>query len=121
MLKYLPHRNSTIPGSAIYSAVVFFGVINIIFARQIEEVRSCLMAFLNIIPPERHLFERALNQLKGARVLTIADAANLVNYGVMIGLVIKDDKVDFEVNHTVAKSEQLEISAQLVRLAKEGI
>lgn len=95
--------------------------IKILRTRKIEEVRSCHIAFLNIIPPERHLFELALNQIKGARVLTIADAADVVSYGVMIGLVIDDDRVGFEVNHTVAKSAKLEISAQLLRLAKEVI
>ena len=82
-------------------------------------MRSCHIAFLNIIPPEQYLFERALKQIKGTKVLTIADAANVVNFGVMIGLVIEDDKVGFKVNHTVAKTEQLVISAQLLRLAKE--
>lgn len=95
--------------------------ITIVRTKQIEEVKSCHIAFLNIIPPERYLFERALNKIKGTKVLTIADAANVIKFGVMIGLVIEDDKVGFEVNHTMAKSEQLEISAQLLRLAKDVI
>ncbi len=62
-----------------------------------------------------------MNKIKGTKVLTIADASNAVNFGVMIGLVIEDDKVGFEINHTAAKSEQLVISAQLLKLAKEVI
>lgn len=95
--------------------------IKIVRTKEIEEVKTCHIAFLNIIPPEQYLFERALNQIKGTRVLTIADAKNVVNYGVMIGLVIEDDRVGFKINHTVAKSEQLEISSQLLKLAKEVI
>lgn len=93
----------------------------VVRTKKIEEVRSCHIAFLNIIPPEQYLFERALKQIKGKKVLTIADAENVVHFGVMIGLVIEDDKIGFKVNHTVAKAEQLEISAQLLRLAKEVI
>lgn len=96
-------------------------VIKIVRTIKINEVKSCHIAFLNIVPPEQYLFERALNTIKGTRVLTIADAKDVVNYGVMIGLVIEDDRVGFKVNHTMAKSEQLEISAQLLKLAKDVI
>ena len=96
--------------------------IQVIRTQLIEDVKSCHIAFLNIIPPERHLFELALRKIKGAHnVLTIADANNVVSFGVMIGLVIEDDKVGFKVNHTVAKASDFEISAQLLRLAKEVI
>ena len=95
--------------------------IKIVRTKKIEEVRSCHIAFLNIIPPEQRLFERALREIKGANVLTIADADNVVKFGVMIGLVIDDEKVGFNVNHTVAKASKLEISSQLLSLAKEVI
>ena len=74
-----------------------------------------------IIPPERHLFEKAHNKIKSAKVLTIADADNVVKFGVMIGLLINEDKVGFQINHTVAKSSGLEISSKLLKLAKEVI
>ncbi|MGB5395819.1 MAG: YfiR family protein [Gammaproteobacteria bacterium] len=87
----------------------------------IDDVRSCHIAFLNIIPPERHLFKQALNKIQGANVLTVADAANVVDFGVMIGMRIDGNKVGFEVNHTAAKASDLEISAKLLVLAKEVI
>lgn len=89
--------------------------------RKVEEVRSCQIAYLNMQSPGRHLFERGLNQIKATRVLTTADATGVINYEVMIGWVVEDDKSGFEVNHTVAKSEQLEVSAQLLRLAREVV
>ena len=95
--------------------------IRIVRTQLIDEVSTCHIAFLNIKPPERHLFEKALNKIKNAKVLTIADADNVVNFGVMIGLLITDDKVGFEINHTVAKSSGLEISSKLLKLAKEVI
>jgi len=95
--------------------------ITIIRTQIIEEVRSCHLVFLNIIPPKQHLFERALTKLNKTHVLTISDANDAVKYGVMIELNITDNKVAFKVNHTAAKSSDLKISAKLLRLAKEVI
>lgn len=85
----------------------------------IEQVKTCHIAFLNIIPPERHLFERALKKLNGASVLTVSDAPGVVDFGVIIGLRIDNNKVAFDVNHTVALASNLEISAKLLQLAGE--
>lgn len=93
-------------------------IIKVIRTRSIEEVKSCHIAFLNIIPPERRLYARALRDIEGANVLTISDAEGVVGFGVMIGLKIDNDKVAFDVNHTVAKASEIEISAKLLRLAK---
>ena len=95
--------------------------ISVVRTQLIDDVKSCQIAFLNIIPPERHLFRQALNKIQGANVLTVADAANVVDFGVMIGMRIDDNKVGFEVNHTAAKASDLEISAKLLMLAKEVI
>ncbi|MBT8119646.1 MAG: YfiR family protein [Gammaproteobacteria bacterium] len=93
--------------------------IRVIRTQKIDEVRSCHIAFLNIIPPERYLFERALKKIDGTHVLTVSDARNVTEFGVMIGLSINDDKIAFDVNHTMALASDLEISAKLLRLARE--
>ena len=92
--------------------------IKVIRTRSIEDVKSCHIAFLNIIPPERRLFARALRDIEGTSVLTISDAEGVIDFGVMIGLKIDNDKVAFDVNHTVAKASNIGISAKLLRLAK---
>ncbi len=93
--------------------------IKVIKTKLIEEVKSCHIVFLNIIPPERRLFAGALQAIKGSHVLTIADAKNVVDFGVMIGLKFDNDKIAFDVNHTIAKASDIEISAKLLRLAQE--
>lgn len=93
--------------------------IKIVRTKLIEEVKSCHIAFLNIIPPERRLFVRALKEIQDTNVLTIADAANVIDFGVMIGLKINNDKVAFDVNHTIARASDIKISAKLLRLAQE--
>ena len=95
--------------------------IKIVRTQLIKDVRSCHIAFLNIIPPERRMFKWALRQIKGSNVLTVSDAANVTDFGVMIGLVIKNNKVAFNVNHSEAKSSDLVISSKLLRLAREVI
>lgn len=92
--------------------------IKVIRTRSIDEVKSCHIAFLNIIPPVRRLFARALQDIEGANVLTVSDAEDVIDFGVMIGLKLDNDKVAFDVNHTVAKASNIEISAKLLRLAK---
>lgn len=95
--------------------------IKIVRTQLIEEVKLCHIVFLNIIPPERHLFERALNKLKGTNVLTIADADNVVDFGVMIGLEIENNKIGFKVNGNTVQDSELKISSQLLTLAKDVI
>ena len=92
--------------------------IEVVRTKAINDVKSCHIAFLNIIPPERRLFARALRDIQGASVLTISDAEGVIDFGVMIGLRIDNDKVAFDVNHTVAKASNIGISAKLLRLAK---
>jgi len=93
--------------------------IRVFRTKNIDEIKTCHIAFLNIIPPERHLFERALKKINGMHVLTVADAENVTDFGVMIGLRISNDKIAFDVNHTVAQASNLEISAKLLRLASQ--
>ena len=68
---------------------------------------------------KHHLFQQALNKINGANVLTVSDAANVIDFGVMISLRIDNNKVAFDVNNTVAQASNLEISAKLLRLARE--
>lgn len=93
--------------------------ITVVRTKLIDEVRTCHIAFLNIIPPDRYLFERALKKISGSHVLTISDAPYVTDFGVMIGMRINDDKIAFDVNHTVAQASKLEISAKLLKLAGE--
>jgi hypothetical protein len=85
----------------------------------IEDVRSCHIVYLNIIPPERHLYEQALKEINGSNVLTVSDASNVIDFGVMIGMNITNNKISFDVNHNATTATDLVISAKLLRLARE--
>lgn len=52
-------------------------------------------------------------------VLTISDVPGFARSGGMIGLVVVDNKVRFEINLSAVNKSQLKISSQLLSLAKE--
>jgi uncharacterized protein DUF4154 len=50
--------------------------------------------------------------------LTVSDIDNFVEAGGMIGLVINDSKVQFEINAAAAQHANLQLGAQLMKLAR---
>lgn len=64
---------------------------------------------------------KAIKSLEGKPVLTIGDTAKFVDAGGMIGLVLADKKVKFEVNNGAAKKAALSISSKLLKMALRTI
>lgn len=66
--------------------------------------------------------ERRVNNLLGAAasapVLTISDLDEFAEYGGMIGLTLRDDRVNFTINLTSTRAAGLKPSAQLLRLGR---
>lgn len=63
----------------------------------------------------------ALKQTANAAVVTISDSNDFVSSGGIIGFVIKNDKVRFEINQKAARQKGIRISAQLLKLAIEVV
>jgi len=61
---------------------------------------------------------RALGAIKGRPVLTVADTPGFAERGVVINLYVDQGKVRFEINVDAAKRAQLDISSQLLKLAR---
>lgn len=59
-----------------------------------------------------------LNIFHERPILTISDAPDFIRSGGMIGLIMVDNKVRFEINQAAALSEGLKISSQLLSLAR---
>lgn len=79
-----------------------------------SEWYSCHIAFITKNPPEN-----ILKRLHRLPVLTVSDAPNFIEHGGMIGLVRNGRYVGLEVNLTAVKDAKLNISAQLLKLAKK--
>lgn len=60
-----------------------------------------------------------LKQFKGLPVLTISDSPDFIDQGGMLGLVRDGKHVGFEVNLMTVNAVQLNMSAQLLKLAKK--
>ena len=103
------------------SKVVSSRSITIFRTHIIENIKPCHVVFLNINPVDQLTFKKIINSLKGSNTLTISDTKNVINYGVMVGLDIKDDKVSFNINYTSILESELKINPQLIKLAKKVI
>ena len=59
-----------------------------------------------------------VKEVQGLPALTVSDIDRFVEVGGMIGLVVSDSKVQFEINAVAAKQANLQMGAQLMRLAR---
>jgi hypothetical protein len=81
------------------------------------DVSGCHVLF--IAPGERARLKQILAHSAGRPVLTIGDAEGFAQQGVLINLVVDDDgKVRFEICSTQLRRSGLNVSAQLLRLAR---
>lgn len=95
--------------------------IKIIRTHIIETIKPCHVVFLNIIPPEKNQFKKIIDRIKDTNALTMSDTKNSIDYGVMVGFEINNNRVSFDINYTAAKQAGLKISSQLLVISKKVI
>ncbi len=84
--------------------------------RKADEVVPCAVLFVGR-EMSGHL-PRLLEQLRGWPVLTVSDAEGFASHGGVIGLVVEDNRVRFEIGVTAAQEAGLQISSKLLRLSR---
>ena len=84
-----------------------------------ERAKECALVFIN--EPDRPRLLRTLRALEGVSVLTVAEHEGFVGAGGMIGLEIRDSRVQFQINVKAAGKGNLKISAQLMKLARQVV
>lgn len=67
---------------------------------------------------ERRRVGEILDRARDSSVLTISDTDGFMQNGGVIGFVIEDNKIGFEVNMSAARRKHLKISSQLLKLAR---
>ena len=87
----------------------------------VDNLKRCHIVFLNIIPPDERQFRKVINTIKDSSILTMSDTENAIDYGAMVGLGIKNNRVTFDINYTALLSSDLKINPQLIKLAKKVI
>ncbi|MCK5214330.1 MAG: YfiR family protein [Candidatus Omnitrophica bacterium] len=87
-----------------------------ISASQKNSVSSIIMNSKRLKPSTGGGTSRVLTSTSSA-ILTISDMENFIQKGGMVQLVVKENKIRFQVNQTSAKKAGLKISSQLLKLA----
>jgi hypothetical protein len=64
---------------------------------------------------------RVLDELRGSKVLTVADSPDAVRHGVALGMTVAQNRVTFAANLLAAHRAGLNLSSKLLRLATEVI
>jgi hypothetical protein len=82
---------------------------------DLEQATSCHAVFVNIDDEKER--ERSLEILEEAHVLTISDTKGFARQGGMIGFVLKENRIHFEINAEATQEADLRISSQLLKLA----
>jgi hypothetical protein len=86
---------------------------------QLDALRQCHVLF--ICPSEKKATGRLLAAVADSAVLTIGDAPGFLEEGGMINFLVEDRKVRFEIGLAKARTAKLDISSQLLRLAKRVV
>ena len=86
-------------------------------SKSVDDLRNCQIVF--ITHPMIGNLPRVLDNLKGKPVLTVADTPGAAREGVILNMVTEQDKIVFEANLSAARSNGLNLSSKLLRLAKD--
>jgi YfiR/HmsC-like len=82
----------------------------------VEELKACQMVYIG--EAEREATRRAVAAVSGLPIITVAELKEFPAPTVMFNLMLLDEKVAFQVNTVAAKSQLMDVSAKLIRLAK---
>ncbi len=84
-----------------------------------EAVYGCQIIFIGETSRTRLL--ESIAYMHSAPVLTVGDTPDFVMHGGMIGLVVVNKKIRFEINLAAANRAGLDVSSQLLRVAQKVI
>ena len=82
-----------------------------------EGLSVCQVVF--IVSPAGDGIARVLSTVRGASVLTVADAPGAARQGVALNMNVVNNKITFEANLTAVRAANLKLSSKLLSLATE--
>jgi len=82
---------------------------------DVADLLQCRALF--IANSESESLESILRTSRDTPILTLGDHADFARRGVMINLVLRDRKVSFEINYGAIRKADLDLDAQLLKLA----
>ncbi len=90
--------------------------VEVVQVQATEQARSCHILFINSV--EDRQTERVLETLRTNSVLTVGEAENFIPEGGIINFILKDNRVQFQINHKAATAAGLYISSRLLAVAQ---
>lgn len=84
--------------------------------KQPQEIKGCQVLFLGT--DQKKMNAAVLTSLQRSAVLTVGETEHFVQEGGMIGFVMEENKIRFEINLEAAQKANLKISSRLLALAK---
>lgn len=87
--------------------------------KQLEDIGGCQILFVGY--GQKRLVPAVINRFKDSPVLTVGESERFAQQGGMIGLLLEEDKLRFEINLASTHQARLNMSAKLLALAKTVI
>lgn len=84
--------------------------------KQPQEIRGCQILFVG--ESEQKRVPSLLTRLQGNPILTVGETEHFVQDGGMIGFLLEENKIRFEINLEAAEHAKLKLSSRLLALAK---
>jgi hypothetical protein len=91
----------------------------VLHVKQAPDALACQILFIGA--EEKKIFPAVLASLKANSVLTVGESENFVQQGGMIGFLLEENKIRFEINLEAAEHAKLRMSSRLLTLAKTVI
>jgi hypothetical protein len=86
---------------------------------RIEAIKECYLLF--ICPSEQKQVREIIDIVGKSGVLTVGDTREFIESGGVIGFVLEDNKIRFDISIPAAEKAGLKIRSQLLRLAKRVV
>ena len=100
----------TVAGKAVKGRPIDIGRID-----TVDELDACHLIFVGLSEPDRLRQIVAISH--AANALTVGDIEDFIEYGGVIGLIKRANKIQFEINLISAKQARLKLDLRLLRLA----
>lgn len=82
----------------------------------IEQAEGCHMLFIS--SSEKDNLSQIAKAVQSKKILTVGDTKGFAHSGVMINLILIDNKIGFEINPSAAERASLKISSKLLKLGR---
>jgi hypothetical protein len=117
MIKDRPVRIVRLEGFEQYKEAHSKATLEQYFQEQQKVVEGCQLLFVS--QSEEEWMDKILAFTDGMRIITVGDAADFASKGGVIGFVMEENKIRFDINMLSAEKKKLKVSSQLLQLARK--